>query len=223
MTAMFNFNRNFMICSTLALANIFSATAFATEGERNVTLQEDVSSAELLRLAIPAGEVLVTGTTGNNLTAVVTATCKKERKACAEFLAKLAWDKKTGNTTELQLKPADMSNYNDITIKVKIGVPKDKKLEVSLAAGELTLEDTSGCVSADVSAGQLNLKLKESQLASAELRANVGDAKLITAKGETIAGDRSLLVGATLDWAKGAGTCHAKAGVTAGEVKLVIN
>jgi hypothetical protein len=157
----------------------------------------------------------------------VKASCQQEKRdKCLELLKELGWSKKTGNITEFGLSPSGITRYDHVTLKVKFGVPKDKKLEVNLTAGELRVEGTSACLTANVNAGEINIKLKESQLASAELRAKVGDAKLVTAKGETIEGERSLLVGASLDW-KGSGTnkgaCHIKASVLAGEAQLILN
>ncbi|HSX52360.1 MAG TPA: hypothetical protein VLF09_15450, partial [Cellvibrio sp.] len=74
---------------------------------------------------------------------------------------------------------------------------------------------------AEVSAGQINIDLKESQLATAELSAKVGDVKLNTAKDGDVSGARSLLVGAHLEW-QGTGSCHTKAKVLAGEAKLAL-
>lgn len=220
---MLSINYQKIICTSLTFASLFgSALAFAAEGERTVTLQEDVAKAELIRIHIPAGDVDITGTTGSNLTAVVTAICQQEnRDSCNQFIKELSWAKKVGDVTELGLTPAGITKYDHVTIKVKIAAPNDTKLEVNLSAGELRITDTSACVMADVNAGELNLNLKESQLASAELNAKVGDVKLSTAKGTT-EGDRSLLVGANLKWDKGTGACHLKANVLAGEVHLTL-
>ena len=221
---MFSINHNTIICSTFSLLAIFSsAVALASDGERTFTLQEDVSGAELIRLDVPAGDVEITGTTGSSVTAVVKASCQQEKRdKCLELLKELGWSKKTGNVTEFGLSPSGITHYDHVTLKVKFGVPKDKKLEANLTAGELRIEGTSACLTANVNAGEVNIKLKESQFATAELRAKVGDAKLVTAKGETIEGERSLLVGASLDW-KGTGTCHTKASVLAGEARMVLN
>lgn|GEM_PF-766069 len=222
---MFSINRNTIIGSTLSLLVVFSSpAALATDAERNITLQEDVAQAELIKLNVPAGDVEITGTTGNSLTAVVTATCQKGslEKNCYQVLKDLGWNKKIGSVAEFDLSPTGITRYDHVTIKVKFGVPKDKKLEVNLSAGELRIAGTSACLTANVNAGELSIKLKESQLASAELSAKVGDAKLVTAKGETIEGERSLLVGASLDW-KGTGTCPTKASVLAGEAQLILN
>ena len=225
---MFSISRNTIMCSTLSLLAAFSsAGALATDGERTVTLQEDVSGAELIKLNVSAGDVEITGTTGTSVTAVVTATCQKEkRENCYQLLKELGWSKKTGSIAEFDLSPSGITRYDHVTLKVKFGVPKDKKLEVNLSAGELRIAETSACLTANVNAGELSIKLKESQLASAELNAKVGDAKLVTAKGEIIEGERSMLVGASVDW-KGAdtniGACHTKASVLAGEVQIVLN
>jgi hypothetical protein len=225
---MFSMSRNKIVYSALTLAMAFnSASAFASEGERTITLQEDVSQVELIKLNVPAGDVEITGTTGNSVTAVVTATCQKgSRENCYQVLKDLGWSKETGSIAEFGLSPAGITRYDHVTINVKFGVPKDKKLEVNLSAGELRIAGTSACLTANVNAGELNIKLKESQLASAELNAKVGDAKLVTAKGETIEGQRSLLVGASLDWKSAdtnIGACHTKASVLAGEVQIVLN
>lgn len=221
---MFSMSRSKIVYSALTLAMAFnSALTFAKDGERNITLQEDVAGAELIRLNVPAGDVEITGTTGNNLTAVVTATCQKEKQEnCYQVLKDLAWSKKTGSVTELDLAPTSITRYDHVTIKVKFGVPKDKKLEVNLSAGELHIDGTSACLTANVNAGELNIKLKENQFATAELSAKVGDAKVVNAKGEAIEGDRSLLVGANLTW-RGTGSCYTKANVLAGEAQLILN
>lgn len=221
---MFSISRNTIMCSTLSLLAVFSsAGALATDGERTITLQENVSGAELIKLNVSAGDVEITGTTGTGVTAVVTATCQKEkRENCIQLLKELGWSKKARNVAEFGLSPSGITRYDNVTIKVKFGVPKDKKLEVNLTAGELRIEGTSACLTANVNAGEVNIKLKESQLASAELSAKVGDVKLVTAKGDRMEGERSLLVGASLDW-KGTGTCHTKASVLAGEAQLILN
>ncbi len=220
---MFTLNRS-ILCGTLTLAMAFSTVAFATEGERSITLQEDLAQADLLRVSIPAGEVEIVGTSGAGLTAVVTAVCQQEnRENCYQLIKELSWSKKTGEVAELGLSPAGITHYDHVTLKVKIGVPKDKKLEVNLNAGELRISDTSACLTAEVNAGEININLKESQLASADLSAKVGDVKLTTPKGETIAGERSLLVGAQLNWHKGTGSCHTQAKVLTGEANLLLN
>ena len=221
---MFSISRNTLVGSTLSLLAAFSsAVALAGDGERSITLQEDVSGAELIRLDVPAGDVEITGTTGTSVTAVVKASCQQEKRdKCLELLKELGWSKKTGNVTEFGLSPSGITHYDHVTLKVKLGVPKDKKLEVNLTAGELRIEGTSACLTANVNAGEVNIKLKESQLASAELSAKVGDVKLVTAKGDRMEGERSLLVGASLDW-KGTGTCQTKASVLAGEVQIMLN
>lgn len=206
----------------LAAIGIFSCCAFATEGERHITLQEDVAKAELIKLNISAGEVQVTGITGKSLNAEVTASCQNAKQdACYKLIKDLSWSKKIGSITELELAPLNINRYDNVTIKVKISVPQDKKLDLNLSAGELRVENTSACVTAAVNAGELNLKLKEAQLASAELSAKVGDVKLITPNGP-VEGERSLLVGASLQWNQGKGNCHVKVNVMAGEAQLTI-
>ncbi len=221
---MFNNNRKTIMCRTLTLITVFSSAAvFATEGERTITMQENVSQAQLIKLSVPAGDVEIVGTPGNSITAVATGVCQKDaQENCTQLFKELGWSKKAGSVTELGLTPASITRYDHVTIKVKISVPKDKKLEVNLGAGELRIEGTSACLTADVNAGAIKITTKESQLASAALSAKVGDVKLVTANGETIEGDRSLLVGASLAW-NGAGACHTKASVLAGEVLIVLN
>lgn len=221
---MFSISRNKIVYSTLSLLAVFSsAIVLAGEGERSITLQEDVTQAELIKLNVPAGEVEIVGTTGNSLTAVVTAICQKENQEnCYQLLKELRWSKTTGKTAELALTPSGITRYDHVSLKIKIGVPQDKNLDINLSAGELRIENTSACINASLNAGQLNLKLKESQLASAELHAKVGDVKLTNPNGETRAGERSMLVGAGLNWSKGTGACRAKAEVMAGEVHLTL-
>lgn len=220
---MHNSHRQHIICTCLALLGAFNSTlVFAADGERHISMQQNVANTELIRISVPAGDMEVVGITGDSLTAEVTAVCQeKDRQACYKLLKELDWAKKNGSTTELLLTPESITSFNHVTLKIKIGVPQDKKLEVSLSAGELNISGTSACLVADVSAGEINISLKENQLASAALSAKVGDAKLTTTKGETIAGERSLLVGAKLDW-KGTGDCHTQANVLTGQANLVL-
>lgn len=218
-----NFNK--IMCSTLSLITLCcSAVVFAKDDERTITLQDNVTTAELIKIDISAGQVLISGTTGNTLTAELTASCqpKKDKESCTKLLKELAWSRTVGSTIELGLAPSGINRFDDMNIQVKFGIPKDKKLEVNLSAGELRIDGTSACLTASVNAGEIQIKLKEDQLASAELSAKVGDVKLTTA-GNTIEGNRSWLVGASLDWNKGTGTCHTKASILAGEAQLVLN
>lgn len=222
---MYNTTRNHikLFCTGLALLTAFcSLGVVAEEGERHISLQQDVANAELIRLSVPAGEVDIVGIAGTNLVAEVTAICEdEERKACLNLLKELGWAQKIGNTADFLLMPDGTSHFNNVKVKVKIGVPQDKPLQVKLSAGELSIADTSACLTAELNAGQINIDLKESQLASAELRAKVGDVKLNTAKDGDVSGARSLLVGAHLEW-QGTGSCHTKAKVLAGEAKLTL-
>ncbi len=222
---MFSINSKLIIGSTLSLLVFFSSpAALATDAERNVTLQEDVTQAELIKLNVPAGDVEIAGTTGTNVTAVVTATCQKENQDnCYQVLKDLGWSMKMGSIAEFGLSPAGITRYDHVTIKVKLSVPKDIPLEVNLSAGELRIVGTSACVTAEVNAGDIKINVKENQLSSAELTAKVGDVKLITASGAALQGDRSLLVGASLTWNKGTGACHTKASVLAGEAQVILN
>ncbi len=222
---MFNMNRSAIMAIALSAIAFFSSSfASAVEGEKTVTLQENVAQAELIRLNIPAGDVEIMGTTGDSVTAVVTAVCQQGNyERCYQLVKEMAWSKKTGTVTELGLSPSSITRYDNITIKVKLGVPRDKKLDVNVSAGELRIEGTSACLNAEVNAGEAHIKLRESQLASFELNAKVGDVKLVSSKGETIEGERSMLVGAHMEWSKGTGACHANVSVLAGEAQLILN
>ena len=221
---MLRINRNAIMFSTLTLATALNASAaLAANGEKTITLQEDVAQVELIKLSLPAGDVEITGASGKSITAVVTAVCQQAQQAnCVQLLKELEWSKKTGSVTEIGLSPSSITRYDNVTIKVKFSIPKDKKLDVNLSAGELKLNETSACLTADVNAGDIRINLHQNQLASAELNAKVGDVKITTEKGEVMEGERSLLVGAHLDWNKGTGTCHTKANVLAGEIQLTI-
>lgn len=206
------------------LAILVSLPALAAEGERHISLQQDIAAAELVRIEVPAGQLEIVGISGTEVIAEVTAVCQEQDdRACLKLLADLAWQKKTGSIAEFMLMPASITEFNQVMLKVKIGVPRDKALAAHLSAGELSISDTSGCLNADLNAGQINITLAEDELASAQLSATVGDVKLATPKNKPVSGHRSLLVGAQIDWNKGTGSCHAKASVLAGEAKLTVN
>lgn len=207
------------------LAFAISGSAFANANQASQRFEADVSQAQDITIDIPAGQVLVVGATGSKLLAEVKATCKQDKQIdrpnCQAVLNDLGWSNKMGKGAQLSLVPAKITRYDDIQIDIKISVPNDKPLNIIQAVGELSIEGTSACVNANLNAGQLNLKLKESELGSAELHAKVGDAKLTDVRGQTRSGERSLLVGADLSH-KGKGSCSAKADVMAGEVHLTL-
>lgn len=211
------------ISSLMLLAALASGPASAADGERHLSFEQDVTSAQLIRLNVPAGAMEVVGIAGNKVIAEATAVCEEpDQDACRELLQQMQWAPKAGSIAELSLNPAGTSEYNQIKVKIKLGVPRDKHLEVNLGAGELNISDTSACLIAELNAGQISIALAQSQLASASLSAMVGDAKLVNANGETTSGKRSALVGAQLDWNGGSGQCHTQAKVLAGEAKLTL-
>lgn len=207
------------------LAFAIFGSAFASANQTSQRFEADVSQAQDITIDIPAGQVLVVGATGNKLLAEVKATCKQDkpidRTNCQAVLNDLGWSNKMGKGAQLSLVPAKITRYDDIQIDIKISVPNDKPLNIIQAAGDLSIDGTSACVNASLNAGQLSLKLKESQVAAAELHAKVGDVKLTDTKGQTRSGERSLLVGADLSH-KGSGSCPIKAEVMAGEVHLTL-
>ena len=206
---------------------LITATATTIASDQNKqTLQLDVSNVQSISLDIPAGKLVVQGVKGSKLQAEVKATCKDKKAedpaACQALLNALNWSKKVDKNAEIALMPTKITDYEDITIEVKITVPENKSLNVKLAAGELQINGTSACLTAEVNAGNLVINLKEAQLASALLKSKVGDVSLTTTTGEKISGDRAMLVGADLNW-KGKGSCHLKANLLAGEAQLILN
>ncbi len=216
-------SRKIIISSSLSLITLCcSAVVFAQDSERIITLQENVAQTKLIKLKVPMGEVLVSGVTGDTVTASIKAKCTTpDEGLCHQLLKELAWTKKTGKTLKLGVK--QMTNHEDVIIQVKLSVPNDKKLDLSLRIGELGIDGTSACLSADVNVGTIKITLQESQLASAKLSAQIGEVKLATATGSTIEGHQSLLVGSKLKWNQGTGTCHTKASALVGEVELRLN
>jgi len=211
--------------SSVLLLLTASVTTIASDQNKQ-NLQLDVSSAQSISLDIPAGKLVVQGVKGSKLQADVKATCKDKKAedpaACQALLNALNLSKKAGKNIEIALVPTKVTDYEDITIEVSVSVPESKALNVKLAAGELQINGTSACLNAEVNAGDLSMNLKEAQLASAQLKAKVGDVNLTTATGEKISGDRSMLVGAELNW-KGKGSCVLKANLLAGEARLILN
>lgn len=215
--------KSLAVISLMLMTAVIGGPASAAEGERHLSFELDAAAAELIRLRVPAGEMEVVGITGDKVIAEATAVCEKAaQNACQTLLNTMEWTQKSGSITELSLSPVGVSEYNDVKIKVKIGVPSAKYLEVNLGAGDLRISDTSACLIAELNAGQITISLAQSQLASASLSAMVGDAKLVYTNGETLSGKRSALVGAKLEWDSGSGPCHTQAKVMAGEVKLTL-
>jgi len=217
---MFNVSRHKAI-QTLLLTTAFSTTgAFADDSKRTITLQEDVAKAQIIKLNLPVGKVVISGVVGSTLKADVIGSCKDATTdACKPLFDQLAWTKKLGTTSEFSLNPSSVMTYDNVDIQITISLPKDKKLEIYQGAGELNLMDTNACLTAELKAGELKIEANESQLALANLASTVGDVNLINAKGQLTQGARSKLVGAEHTW-KGAGKCQLKANVLAGQVSL---
>lgn len=210
--------------SLLAFALLCSTSvAMASESEFSKRIELDVSSAQELNVSIPAGKVKLVGTSGNMLVTEAKVRCKSPSvEKCQSFLKEMEWSKKIGAKTNLSLLPTSVTDYDAVNIDIKISVPSNRPLNVELTAGELSIENTSACVNANLKAGQLNLKLSEAQLAAAYLHAQVGDVKVTNVRGDTQKGERSLLVGAKLSFEEGKGSCRANAEVMAGEVHLTL-
>jgi hypothetical protein len=217
---MFNVSRHKTIQTLLLITTFGAADSFADDSKRTITLQEDVAKAQVIKLNLPVGKVVISGTTGNTIKAEVTGICKEETpENCTPLFDQLAWAKKLEATAEFSLNPSSVMTYDNVDIQININLPKDKKLEVYQGAGELSLVGTNACLIAELKAGELKIEANERELASANLASTVGDVSLINTKGQVSQGARAKLVGSELAW-KGFGKCQLKANVTAGKVTM---
>lgn len=199
-----------------------SAAAFGEPPERKTVVELDVSTADVVVVHVPAGQLNISGTTGQTINAEAVISCGKSKNGeCNNrSFGKIQWSSKLKeNHAQLDLTPSGANQYDDISIVVNVGIPRDKTLTVNLDYGDLRLNGTSACLDANVKAGNLQLSLEEQFLASANLKAAIGDVKLTTTAG-TLPGRRSKIVGAKLEWDEGKGTCHLHAKVRAGNIDV---
>lgn len=199
-------------CSTLAFG----------EPSKKTAVELDVSTADAVIIHVPAGELNISGTTGQTISAEAVISCSKYKEGeCSNgIFEEINWSSKLeGSLAQLDLTPSAGKQYDDISVVVNIGVPEDKTLTVNLDYGDLRLKGTNACLDVNVKAGNVELGLPEESLASANLKATIGDVSLTTQAGR-ISGRRSKIIGAKLEWDEGKGACHLQATVRAGNVEL---
>lgn len=189
--------------------------------QKSIKFDQDLSGADALQLSLLAGSANVYGIEGSRAIGEVTLSCEKESsRQCKAIKEKMHWTYTAGKNALIGLDPHSMNFGDQVKIHISIGVPKNLPISVAQSAGALKIENTNACLTAALAAGELSMNIKEADLRSATISATVGDAKLITTDGHTTSGKRSLLVGATIEWEHGKGSCVLKAATAAGETRL---
>lgn len=207
----------------IVIALSWSIMAFGELPGKKAEIEVDVSTVGTVVLDVPAGQLNISGTTGQTIKAEVVVTCSKDNGAeCNKrVLEEIVWSiELEGDLARLRLIPEEADQYNDISIVASVGVPQDKMLTVNLDYGDLDLQGTNACLDVNVKAGNVKLGLQEKPLASANLKATFGDVSLTTSTGTVTRGKRSKIVGAKLEWRRDNGICHVDAKVRAGNIEL---
>lgn len=208
--------------AVIVMALWCSTMVFAEPARKKTAVELDVSTADAVIIHVPAGELNISGTTGQTMSAEAVISCDKfkDGECKNSIFEEIRWSSKLeGGLAQLDLTPSRATQYDDISIVVNVGIPEDKTLTVNLDYGDLGLQGTNACLDVNVKAGNVELGLQEKSLASASLKATIGDVSLTTQEGR-IPGRRLKIIGAKLEWDEGKGACHLHAKVRAGNVEV---
>lgn len=180
-------------------------------------LSVEILPNEAIVLNMPNGEVSIVAAAVDYAEMHVEVRCPSGSSKCRKRVEKMAWKTNRGaRHIELGLEGGATLN-SEITVNVRI--PQRNPLEVKMKYGSLTIENARQPVKVEMKAGDVDITMPEEAVKSAFLRARFGDASL-TVPENSIAGKRSTLVGATVDWPHGRGRFPVSAKLRYGDVRL---
>lgn len=174
----------------------------------------------IIDLNITAGDVIIESSLGNQLRAEMTVECPDINSQCAKKMAGLEFVQfSEGEHLSLATNRDSFVQHYNANLKMKIFVPKSQRLNINMDAGELKVNNVDSCLGVDMSAGEININMNYSMIASVNLDTAFGDASL-NVNGIYQNENRSWLVGGEVMWDLGIGDCHMKVDLQAGEISV---
>ncbi len=206
----------------LAAALLAAIPAAATEVVRSFRQQLPTGTADRIHLDFPVGEVQVEGWDNRQVDLDVQIACDHQNtercKATAKRL-RLVYNTDQG---QLEIKITDWPSLGAVRglhVIATLHVPRSLPLRADLGVGKLSINGTTGNLTADLGVGEVRVTLPKEAVASARVDTGVGDANLI-------AGGRhyesSGLVARKIVWDKGTGHARVKVDCGVGEIHVTL-
>jgi len=199
-----------------------SVPAAATEVVRSFHQQLPTGAADRIHLDFPVGEVQVEGWDNRQVDLDVQIACDRQStercKATAKRL-RLVYNTDQG---QLEIRIADWPSLGAVRglhVIAILHVPRSLPLRADLGVGKLSINGTTGNLTANLGVGEIQVTLPKESVASARVDAGIGDANLI-------AGGRhyesSGLVARKIVWDKGTGHARVKVDCGVGEIHVTL-
>ncbi len=183
------------------------------------TVTQAVEPATPIWLRIPAGDVTVSQSTDQTLSAELMVMCPSRNSRCAEKMHDLDLALETDEDgVHLGLSKNRAFSFRNSSAVVRVAVPQDHPLHIDVTAGDVDLE-IANCSTVNMEAGDLYVRVPESAVRSVKIDTGVGDASLHR-RGRTLSGRRSFLIGAEVDWDGGPGQCDLDLDLQAGDARV---
>lgn len=184
------------------------------------TIDIPIAGDSRVDLRIPVGEVFIEGVSGNRLQADMVILCADEEGSCARRLSDVAFVTSIeGDHVIVRTSKNGSMKYRDADVRTHVRIPAVRSVHVNMTAGDLNISKLLGCLTIDMGAGDVDVDLAQSLVASVHLDAGLGDASMAV-DGRHRDARRALLVGAEMDWDQGTGDCRVDVDLQAGDIFL---
>jgi len=122
-------------------------------------------------------------------------------------------------TRQLRLSVEGFSGINThgLHMRGQVQVPRDRAVEIELAAGELKIEGLEGDVDVDMKAGELSVRMPQRSVRSVQLRGMIGESRLVV-DGHSYEHDG--IFGHRVRWSEGTGAARVTTNVMVGETHV---
>jgi len=205
-----------LLTSSCAVVNTHPNVKVGPIQEIDLTIAKDT----IIDLNITAGEVVIESSPGEQLRAEMTVECPGINSECAKRMAGLEFvssikDKHLKMSTN---RNSFFQNYN-ANLSVKFFVPKSQQLNIGMDAGTLYINNIDACLNVEMSAGDIDINMFESNMASVYLDTAFGDVSL-NVDGRHQNESRPWLVGGEIIWDQGKGSCQMKVDLQAGTISV---
>ena len=181
-----------------------------------------ITNETIIDLNIFAGNAHLENISNEQLRAEMTAECPSRNDECAERMADLDFvSLLKGKYLTLSTNRDSFFQHYNATLNVKLFVPKSQQLNINMDAGELRVSNIDSCLKVDMSAGEININMPYSMMASVNLDTSFGEVSLMV-NGLDQNENRAWLVGGEINWNQGIGSCQMKVDLQAGEISVNI-
>jgi len=203
----------------LASTGCVSTGNRSLEIEPNATLSEEIGTN--LLLSIPAGDVNISVSPDDLVRVRVQFYCSPDSEKCAAMATGASiGHSQVGDQSTISFSPSSAYAARHANIRYHIQVPTmAETMTINMDAGDLDIEGLRTCTTVFVGAGDIDILVPISSVASVQVNTKVGDASIRLPGGRTHS-DRSMLLGARASWREGDGSCAMAAELAAGDIQV---